>query len=169
MGKTVVEVLNFDQYIIKVHGSGRLTRRKRKFLHRYTQTLYYSTTPTHGYPVQECPAPKTLTPKESSQSREQANTLLPMAQPTLPQFKEPEMPDTRSETSKGTPASPSSFAALSRSPPSPQKTNRAPSQSTPAPQRISRALQRLADHNEKGSTEKNFDPNATRKTRSSQK
>ena len=31
----VVEVLPFDQYIVKVHGSGRLTRRNRKLLRAY--------------------------------------------------------------------------------------------------------------------------------------
>ena len=30
--ETVVEVKPFDQYVIKVHGSGRLTTRNRKFL-----------------------------------------------------------------------------------------------------------------------------------------
>ena len=30
-----MEVLPFDQYIVKVHGSGRLTRRNRRFLRAY--------------------------------------------------------------------------------------------------------------------------------------
>ena len=36
---TVVEVLPFDQYIVKVSGSNRLTRRNRKFLRMYEPAL----------------------------------------------------------------------------------------------------------------------------------
>ena len=32
----VVECKDFDQYIIKIHGTGRLTLRDRKFLQKYT-------------------------------------------------------------------------------------------------------------------------------------
>ena len=41
----VIEVRQFDQYAIKIHGSGRVTLRNRKFLRRYTP---YS--PTHSSP-----------------------------------------------------------------------------------------------------------------------
>ena len=33
---TVIEVKQFDQYMVRVHGSGRATLRNRKFLRRYT-------------------------------------------------------------------------------------------------------------------------------------
>ncbi len=36
---TVVEVRQFDQYVVKVDGSGRVTLRNRKFLRRYTPVL----------------------------------------------------------------------------------------------------------------------------------
>merc|ERR1712055_1237113 len=35
----IVEVMPFDQYIVKVHGSNRLTRRNRKFLRAYVPAL----------------------------------------------------------------------------------------------------------------------------------
>ena len=34
----VVEVLKFDQYIVRVNGSGRLTRRNRRFLRKFEQS-----------------------------------------------------------------------------------------------------------------------------------
>ena len=34
-----MEVLPFDQYIVKVHGSGRLTRKNRKFLRAYIPAI----------------------------------------------------------------------------------------------------------------------------------
>ena len=35
----IVEVMPFDQYIVKVHGSNRLTRKNRKFLRAYVPAL----------------------------------------------------------------------------------------------------------------------------------
>ena len=47
---TVVEVKPFDQYVVKVHGSGRLTARNRKFLRRVTPYAQENTPPVtvHG-------------------------------------------------------------------------------------------------------------------------
>ena len=47
---TIVEVKPFDQYVVKVHGSGRLTARNRKFLRRVTPYAQENTPPVtvHG-------------------------------------------------------------------------------------------------------------------------
>ena len=47
----VVEVCQHDQYVIKVDGSGRVTLRNRKFLHRFIPFLKHTTSSTlpHGY------------------------------------------------------------------------------------------------------------------------
>ena len=37
----VMEVLDFDQYVVKVSGSGRLTTRNRRFLRKFKPHLYY--------------------------------------------------------------------------------------------------------------------------------
>ena len=40
----VVEVRQFDQYAVKIHGSGRVTLRNRKFLRKYTPPTSHSQT-----------------------------------------------------------------------------------------------------------------------------
>ena len=42
---TIVEVRPFDQYVVKVHGSGRLTTRNRKFLRKVTPYAQEKTQP----------------------------------------------------------------------------------------------------------------------------
>ena len=70
----VVEVRQFDQYVIKVHGSGRVTLRNRKFLRKYTpfapttinpaQFEGVTSTPVSPYPISQ-PSP-TTTPAVSA-------------------------------------------------------------------------------------------------------
>ena len=38
---TVVEVQDYDQYIVKIHGSGRLTRRNRQFLRKFSAREHF--------------------------------------------------------------------------------------------------------------------------------
>ena len=47
---SVVEVCQFDQYVIRVDGSGRMTLKNRKFLRKYVPVIPQSTkTSTEGY------------------------------------------------------------------------------------------------------------------------
>ena len=84
---TVVEVKDYDQYIIKIHSSGRLTRRNRQFLHLYDQKPYFNSQANKANFPQESavPTPAQLptsvnTPREAvpGQSR------LPVTVPTWP-------------------------------------------------------------------------------------
>ncbi len=57
---TIIEVRQFDQYVIRVHGSGRVTLRNRKFLRTYSPVV----TPTSPYPINDDmtyrPTPRSL-------------------------------------------------------------------------------------------------------------
>ena len=98
---TVVEVKEHDQYVVKVHGSGRLTARNRKFLRKITP--YCSTPPIHT----SIPIP--ATPEDSE------GTLSQLPQPTqdhVPQQPaveiestgvEPALPDNVDDTAEGQP------------------------------------------------------------------
>ena len=101
---TVVEVRDFDQYIVKVHGSGRLTRRNRQFLRRYDQQPYYPSKLPDNYSSQEksrkpgveppiLPSPIPPTPSSSGEqaapspmaTREEATTMQPEIEPPMQQ------------------------------------------------------------------------------------
>ena len=57
---TVIEVRQFDQYVIRVDGSGRITTRNRKFLRKYAPVYKFKPTPRRqiidDYPLQTAQA-----------------------------------------------------------------------------------------------------------------
>ena len=64
--KTVIEVRQFDQYVVKVDGSGRVTLRNRKFLCRYTPVQNQRPTVTINQDTQfKLVQPRVLAPVNS--------------------------------------------------------------------------------------------------------
>ena len=138
---TIVEVLTFNQYIIKVHGSGRLTRRNRQFLRRYRQTPYYISPQSNQIPVKEAQdkVREQVTPASPIQR------AVPSPSPTTPPpfINEPITPSMAPAAQEETLASPSRPAAPSLSTASPPQ----------APERLCTPkgeLKNLADCNAKG-------------------
>ena len=65
---TIIEVRQFDQYAVKVDGSGRVTLRNRKFLRRFTPVMPQNSsfqTPSHSTPL----IPQPFTIPSPSQTR----------------------------------------------------------------------------------------------------
>ena len=77
---TVIEVRQYDQYIVKVDGSGRATLRNRKFLRKYTPAISPSK-PTSRHINQSKPEPST----GPSQSTQEENRPPPMKLANAPQ------------------------------------------------------------------------------------
>jgi len=73
----VVEVLKFDQYIVKVNGSGRLTRRNRRFLRKFEQSPYISRQFTDLVTPENHSNPAMGTAREA-QPRREPNPVSPM-------------------------------------------------------------------------------------------
>lgn len=124
----IVEVHQFDQYVVRMDGSGRPTMRNRKFLRKFIPAVQKE---GRGHPIQDFryvkPPPSKITAPVITMSQTQP-TLTDKQQPThdVP----PSNPDTPSDSSMPAQASTS-----------------APSQKLPL------ALRRLLDHNRKGLTE----------------
>ena len=77
---TVIEVRQYDQYIVKVDGSGRATLRNRKFLRKYTPAIS-PRKPTSRHINQSKPEPST----GPSQSTQEENRPPPMKLANAPQ------------------------------------------------------------------------------------
>ena len=72
----VVEVRPYDQYVVRIHGSGRLTTRNRKFLKKIRPY---------------CPAPTTTTgPMYTGNNREPSKTPVPEMVPNTNTTEEPD-------------------------------------------------------------------------------
>ena len=140
----VVEVRQFDQYVVRVDGSGRMTVRNRKYLRKYD-------------PVQRQPPRRSI-----------LNDLIyrPDTQHTTPPLSEPSPTPNQSSYPVGTddtptPTTPGSMISPApsplSSPPSPPPTQPSPSSMQPSipmsdltPAKIPLALRRLQDFNKKG-------------------
>ena len=151
----VIEVRQFDQYVTRMDGSGRVTLRNRRFLRKYV-------------PVQPQPARRTITddfrylPTPRSQPREtptQSPNPSPAAahaEPTPPMLEPPDATPCRPRpTPMARPApdpivSPSNPRATASQPP---PTTPAPSASATPVKKPPLALRRLADHNMRGNNE----------------
>ena len=67
---TIIEVRQFDQYVVRVDGSGRVTLRNRKFLRKYTTAAHHRTTTSVPVPVppkEDCDRVKLSAQKTLSQ------------------------------------------------------------------------------------------------------
>ena len=143
---TIIEVRQFDQYVVRVDGSGRATLRNRKFLRRYV-------------PVQQPRRPTTITDDIPQR------TPSPFAPPTAPSTASPGDPTpppvtTLSNDSREQPMHILHLRTMHEHPttePTPLNTHSAPTQalppptpSTPARKKTPLALRRLASHNAEG-------------------
>ena len=66
---TIIEVKQFDQYVVRVHGSGRPTLRNRKFLRKYVPAVLPSssrTIPSIPAQVHKAPEPPTVVPNQKT-------------------------------------------------------------------------------------------------------
>eukprot|EP00794_Sanderia_malayensis_P015679 gene15679-17260_t len=130
---TVVEVKQFDQYRIRIAGSGRLTLRNRKFLRRFV-------------PVHQPPPPRVITQDMVPSQMQPCPSQQPLAvdRTPLPPNHQPTGPPTPVSTDDEQPPTPPSSplpgppATAASSPPRPAASPRVPL-----------ALRRLQDYNSK--------------------
>ena len=131
----VIEVRQFDQYVVRVDGSGRVTLRNRKFLRKYTPVV---PSPIHRFMLP--PVNQVATqPQETSM-----NPATPARPPLAVEHNTTSLPETRTD-----PDIPDQRPATA----SPQGVN------PPAgKQRIPHALRCLLPHNKEGKLEQSIDP-----------
>ena len=139
----VVEVRQFDQYVIRMDGSGRVTLRNRKFLRSYIPVVPKS-------PVVMAPGPitepfKVDTPKTGAKHYVQPPTD---SQPTPPITPIPSTPSQEKETP--TTAAPSEDTTYTPTPECPSPENSNTPATAPAKDHIPRALRILQPHNAPG-------------------
>ena len=161
----IVEVRQFDQYVVKVDGSGRVTLRNRKFLRRYNPVYPRSHPaddlrhPAHGHdPGQGLPRmdvlPTATTPPTSPvPATEGSSTMPPRA--AVPVTAAPTDHHDLAPTNEPGPAAPGATTAVPpRSPPDPSATP-SPSCAGPPPvlPKVPRMLARLVPHNKPGHAE----------------
>jgi hypothetical protein len=148
----VVEVRQFDQYVVRVDGSGRVTLRNRKFLRKYTPVIprdpllmlpgpvsVPSSTQPHDTAT---PAPHKQNQQPSHPDVPHVPTALDTPPPAdLPALADPPTPQTP-------PCAPVPSSVPQRTPPAGPSTPRRPTAS-----KVPRALQRLQTFNRPGLTE----------------
>ena len=142
---TVIEVRQFDQYAIKVHGSGRVTLRNCKFLHRYLPVITPAK-PTSILDDLRCPIPPQIIENPPSQDPPSLTDTPPSPLAT--------MPPSPNETHPVPDDSPAPLAQ----PPGPisPPTDHTPSVSAPSQPTIGlRMLTRLLPYNNPGLKESN--------------
>ncbi|KAK3103247.1 hypothetical protein FSP39_017815 [Pinctada imbricata] len=92
---TIIEVRQFDQYVVKVDGSGRVTLRKRKFLKKYVRVKPFEPTVTIDHDL--------LLEKVRNQSKVDSDVNRDVAIPSPP-LPQPDVPSpTRSNDREGNP------------------------------------------------------------------
>ena len=161
----VVEVRQFDQYLVKVDGSGRVTLRNRKFLRSYVPAI--PEVPIHNrspLPIPQYHKPKDITPANPEDSMEvqgpekpESFTHLESETPVKSQ------PNLKTLTPPSTPISP--LPEVPNNEPTPVCFD----SNIPCPKKIPKALSRLTSHNNKGKAETNMPMEEERTTRSSKK
>ena len=177
---TVVEVRQFDQYVIRVDGSGRVTLRNRKFLRKYIPVVERDTLSL--LPV---PTVSKMTP-EVSQAK--PSVVTQSKPPTASKPHTPPATPTKSPSTKVLIKSPQNIVEppdvevqilppVERQPTTPTTPHlRVEPQTSPAThenhatKRLPLALRQLQSHNSPGLTEENLQPPVnTRVTRQSTK
>lgn len=143
----VIEVRQFDQYVIRVDGSGRATLRNRKFLRKYLPA-----NPSRPPSTTVAPPPSSLPCPPPTETTEPATPPLPPhdAPATTPTIDTPAQdPPPIMELQPMAPLEPDS-PSLALPTPSPSRSPpNQPSPGTPAT-KVPLALRRLASHNKEG-------------------
>ena len=142
----IIEVLQFDQYRVRVDGSGRITLRNRKFLRKYI--------PVHPPPPRRSIALDlpllSKTPQFRGSPTPKMTPPPPVADPTStfqPTNQPPAIPTTPPPTTSPTPNSPE---PTEHPTPTPSPSNTTLERSSPKPKPLPLALRRLQDFNNKG-------------------
>ena len=142
---TVIEVRQFDQYVIKIDGSGRVTLRNRRFLRKFTPVVLVSP----GLPALGSAAPPTTDPPGTTDVSDadpalQSPTPAPSAPPD--EDRTPAATDTRvpdDVTDHHQPRGPSIEDGLGPEPDPTQEPN-----TPPTPRRSERTKRRPLWHND---------------------
>lgn len=157
----VVEVRQFDQYVVRVDGSGRVTLRNRKFLRKYLPVITRA-------PLLTVPGP--ITPSRVQKNVDTTPVALPhVGQPTTPGLQaSPDLPVDSPDTAVQ-PAPLQSPQATTR--PAPQPVPELPELRSPVdaavqPRRMPRALRALQTFNKPGLKEDHTPPTSDQTTRS---
>ena len=141
----IIEVKQFDQYVVKVDGSGRITLRNRKFLRSYTpaypkrpvQTLDDIVLPPHPAPDRAAPPtrPVDVIPPASPGHQHDPDSTC-NNEPPSPQRNEPPIPQRNAPPSpqRNTPPSPQR-----NTPPHPQRNETPSPHVTPQPPPLRRS------------------------------
>ena len=140
---TVIEVRQFDQYVVRIDGSGRATLRNRRFLRRYVPVQ--PRRPRAPLSQEALTLPSPFTPPTP--------TALPPPPPTDAGTQEHATSITHPSSEPGTPdRAPPPSPALPPQPPTPSSSPspRTPSQAKPSNKGIPLALRRLASFNQEG-------------------
>ena len=149
----VIEVRQFDQYVIRVDGSGRTTLRNRKFLRKYQpvqrkQPLRTITKDLQVLAKPPCPTDARITPPSPVPSTRPNIHPQPIhtQQPVTP----PRQPDSHPTSNHNCDQPPLDHPDdPTATPPSPNLIE-TPTPTLPKPKKLPLALRRLQDHNQKG-------------------
>ena len=151
----VIEVRQFDQYVTRMDGSGRVTLRNRRFLRKYVPVQPQPARRTIADDFRYLPTPRSQ-PRETPTQSPNPSPAAAHAEPTPPMLEPPDATPCRSRpTPMARPApdpivSPSNPRATAGQPP---PTTPAPSASATPVKKPPLALRRLADHNMRGNNE----------------
>ena len=176
----VVEVRQYDQYVVRIDGSGRVTLRNRKFLRKYLPVI------PRG-PLVTRPGPTAIpTPPETSEYQPQMPKQSIVTNPPSPTkivtriYRRSQLQSPQAETHQATPTSPAATSIPPREPASPLARHSeviTPERlsidvpTTPVttkPARVPLLLKQLQSHNAPGLEEENSHPATnTRATRQS--
>lgn len=138
----VVEVRQFDQYVVRVDGSGRVTLRNRKFLRKYLPIIPRAPLTMAPGPTPPPPVPHAATRDPKPAPLVQANNQLPQDTPAT----EPAMLPAVSQPARTKQPIPTSPATYNKATAHPTKD---PSDPGPVP----RELRNLLPHNAPGQSE----------------
>ncbi|KAK4303284.1 hypothetical protein Pmani_024669 [Petrolisthes manimaculis] len=140
--RIVIEVRQFDQYVVRVDGSGRVTLRNRKFLRKYLPViprapLAMAPGPT-AIALPQVSLPPSITPQQDSSSSPSSQVGPPKTPPSVYQVLPP-------DTTNPLPDKPSPQASLSPSVPQSDQSPQPPAAHEPT-KTIPRAQRNLMPH-----------------------
>ena len=154
----IVEVKQFDQYVVRVDGSGRVTLRNRKFLRKYAPAVPrapLAVLPSIPVPpivandiLPTIPVPPrpVVPPVATPDSPASPSVRLPVSlRPQYPPVTSPQSPAQLAQRDQALPTGPQ--PATQPAPPSSPQQSAPPSPAQPAAQRVPKALRDLMDFN----------------------
>ena len=172
----VVEVRQFDQYVIRTDGSGRVTLRNRRFLRKYIPVIPREPLINRPGPVitsLPMPTPIPQNPKQATagqltpQNPKQPNKLNQSPHPTV-QTRVYHRSNTSPQMMPQQAASPTAETVQPAQPSAPQTpVPEAPQTPVSVKPRVSRMLREIQDYNAPGALEKNLPTSDRRATRQS--